>query len=555
MRAFITLILVVALPLQAAAQQQNSTSSALSINGTGRVDSMGAAIPSQSMVSPPPAGSAPIYHHRTSPGASLELRVDGPPALPFLLLAGSPAAAPIPIGPDLLEIDLNGIQLLLNGSQPMNLFDYGAFTGFDGVGQLFNTIGLPPGFGPLTLQAIIVDPAAAPFGFRLTASVTLEVEGSLETLARNFTDGLNESLSNPLYLQSLCSTSFKQDGLSAAQLVAYEAAVRAGIIPDESAGVAVFEQIGPDPINAPALPTGLPTPGQNLAIHYQIAETSPDPLCGTTPVTIGERHREQRIQVIEQGGIWKVHGNQEDVLVEAEINYQAGPTNPSGVDVGLFFFVEDSLGQRGGIAGVTISGPQLASLDGFARATSSASGTRSMTLDDGGGGGPSCWFFEVYLAVASAGSSRLPLVETAAGPRDTYQVTVTWNDATTSGPYSYVLRSGIDVNANPAGVLAAIPATTGVSGTLFNGGTSSASVNLTFPVGNLPASLFGSLAVGLFQLPLGYEFEGLFSPFTPGTTTTLNLCTPFLAPGTTFYGAFVRDIHGASYTGGNVLNL
>ena len=149
------------------------------------------------------------------------------------------------------------------------------------------------------------------------------------------------------------------------------------------------------------------------------------------------------------------------------------------------------------IAGVTVTGDQLANLNGNSEATSAASGTQSMNLRDGGGSGPSCWEFEVFLAVNSAGSSRLPLVEDTGGPRDTYSFTITWNDGSTSGPYVMALRSVIDVNANAAGVLAAIPAQTGVTGTLMNGGTPNATVDLTFPVGNLPANVFSSMGVNL----------------------------------------------------------
>lgn len=439
MRA-VTTILVAVLAANAAGQQNNDPLATLSINGTGRIDAAGATIPDSSMMSPTPPGSAPIYHHRTAPGASLELRVDGPPGLPFLLLAGASATTPIAIGPDLLEIDPGTIQLLLNGANPTSFFDYSAFVGFGGVGQLFNTIGLPPGFGPLTLQAIIVDPTAAPFGYRFTASVTVAVENGLETLARNLTDSLNEAATNPSYLPSLCSNGFKHDGLSAAQLTILQAAGAAGLTDDDPEHLA-FEQIGPDSAGGPPLPTGLPTPGLGLAIYYQTMSTLGDPFCGSTPLVLADRSRLPGLQVVEQGGIWKVHGNQRDVSLEGGLQFSFGTSTTSGVDVHLRLTVEDELGARGGIASVAVSGPQLASVNANGEATSAAVGMQPMLLDDGGGSGPSSWALDVELAVAAAGTSRLPLVELPGGSRDTYQVTVTWNDTTCSGPYLIVLRS------------------------------------------------------------------------------------------------------------------
>ena len=95
--------------------------------------------------------------------------------------------------------------------------------------------------------------------------------------------------------------------------------------------------------------------------------------------------------------------------------------------------VEDAFGDRGGIASVSVYGPQLANVNGNGQATSVAAGTQAL-MSFGSGGGPSQWSLSVALAVSAAGTSRLPLVENLTGPRDVYYVRILWNDGTVSGP-------------------------------------------------------------------------------------------------------------------------
>ena len=124
-RLLLPVVLIVVLSSVAWGQQPNGVLAALSINGTGQVDAMGVVTPTDSQVVPPPVGSAPTYHHRASQGTAIGLSVQGTPGLPILLIAGSPAAMPVPVGSDFLELDQATAQLLVDGLSPSNFLDFG----------------------------------------------------------------------------------------------------------------------------------------------------------------------------------------------------------------------------------------------------------------------------------------------------------------------------------------------------------------------------------------------------------------------------------------------
>ncbi len=546
------LVLALLLVTPLAAQQANTTNAALSINGTGRLDDAGVPVPSSSQVSPPPVGSAAL-HHRLSPGTSLELRIDGPPLSPIILVGGTPTG-PTPVGAYSFDLDLNTAYVLLDGLNPTSLLDFTSFTDFNGTWRFYLPQGLPPGLLDFTLQGLIYDPATPPFGLRFTSAITVHMDPGVEVLARNFVDGLNIVADNPQLLASTLSNGFRLEGLDAAQFVTLEAADSIGLFGGDGGGFAIMESIGHDSNPTGAVPATLPSTGQSFAAFVQILDSFGSQPCAPG-VPGAERFRNHGLRFVEQGGVWRFAGDQRDAVVETELAFFAGTSNAQGVDVYLRFFVEDFVGRNGGIASASVTGPQLASISFNDVALSASPGTASMVLDDSG---PdfSFWVLGVQLADTTLGTSRMPRVLGGASP-DMYTVTINWNDGSPADSYVLGLRSSIDVNTNPAAVLAALPATAAAPGALLNmSGTATATVDLTFHVGSLTGTPeFGQMAVNLNQTESVDLFD-LFPSYAPNTVQTMNVCAPFFTTGTpTSYFLQVIDLHGARYAAGGPIGL
>lgn len=503
----------------APAQQPNVPTAALSVNGTGRIDpSTGLVAPSNSQVIPPTPGGAPLYRHRTLPGTALEIRVQGTPGQPVILVLGNPQApAASPLG--FLEIALPNMAVVVDGLSPfVNFLNAGAFIGPNGAWTLIAGGGLPVGMPDFHLQGAVGDPTFPPYFIRLTGSVTVETRNDVETLDKNFVDAYGLFSENPLYGLSLCSSNFNWNGRSPVPFFSEngggEHLTLTASLPNTLAAGA-------------ALPVGGPTAGQSVAHAVEVQFPSPAPCPG---LAVMDLDRTYDLTAKEQGGVWKMAGTGRDAEVFATVRYAATPAAPTAAF--LDFEVCDDCA-RGGVGSVTLSGPQLSGLNvGTMVATSSATGT--VTLPGSGG---CCWFASVQ--VGAAGSSRFPLVDDATGPRDAYTMTIAWNDATTSGPYTLVARGAIDGFAAPGAVVAATPgAPTGV---LTNAGTPSASLALTFAVGAMPSpSIWSSVDVQLFQGGSEYEFEALLLPASPAAQT-VTLCVPGLAAGVPTFVVIGRD--------------
>ena len=547
------------LPMAALAQQNNTPLAGFSVNGTGALDGAGTPLVTNAMVQPTPVGSAPIFHHDTAPGTSLELRITGTPGLPILLLAGDAAAVGLPVGTELMELTLSSTQVVLNGLNPVSIFDFSAYIGPQGAWRFYAPNGLHPAtINKTSLQGLVSDPTFPPFNVRFTSSVTVEAKNDIDTLARNFADALLQTVENPLYLSSLASSGFLLEGLDIAQFTVIQSASMLGLSGDESPVTFIdLKEIGPAATNMPPLPTGAPTTGQVTEVYVDAFETFAGTV-GPNNITMGERFRWFGLKVVEQSGIWKIHGDQRDVLVESEVNYLPHSSNANSVECRLQFFVEEMLGANGGIASVTLTGPQLAGLTASGQSSvSTGVGTISFDLDASGGpGSPSCW--EASVMLNQFGSpSRLPMVEIASGPRDTYDILVTWNDGSTSGPYSSVLRATIDAFANPSQARAAIPGGGIVAPTaaLFNAGTPNTVVDITFPLGILPSAAdFGAMGIYVSQNAAEFDAWDLYLPPTPAIQT-LSFYAPGFVAGTTNLFLANRDRFGASYNLGFQLNL
>ena len=418
------------------AQQTNvmtPTPCSLSVNGTGAVDATNAIILNNAMVSPTPPGSAPLFHHRGAAKVHLQFRVEGPVGAPVVLVY-SPfiSSSPVQFPPGgQLEVSLFGIQTIVNGLDPTQWQNLGAFVNGQGDWTFTLPSGLPPGIGLSHVQAALFDPAYSG-GFRLTASVTVEIRNDIETLMRNALDAIPLAPRNASYFPGTLSAGFLDGGEDAPGAVA------------EFAGGEVISTtylgISPNATNLPALPTGAPTSAQDVAFaldsHFQLT-----PGCGV-PSARGNTARDYDFHVIEESGVWKFHGNQQEAWVAAALDFQSGPVQ--GLSVWLDVEVEEDYGAHGGISNVTVTGPQLGSINTSGQSTTSASGTQSLNQQWTGNYGESYW--DLMVELGAAGTSRMPWIELPAptGPRDVYAITIFWNDTTTSGPYAVPLRAALD---------------------------------------------------------------------------------------------------------------
>jgi hypothetical protein len=514
----------------APAQQPNVLAAALSVNGTGEVDpATGLVRPTSSQIAPPPPGGAPLYRHRTQAGAALELRVQAAPGAPVILVAGTPQP-PQNVGAGFLEIAIPSMVVLVDGATPFaNLLNATAFVAPTGAWTLTLGSGLPPGAPDVHLQAAVLDPTA-PFGVRLTGSITTETRNDVDTLARNVLDAFNSAPTRPLYGASLEGPNFSLNGMSRQALF--------------SQGGQEFTSLlstFPNATNAPPLPTVGPTPGQTTLFGFEI-ETELSPPCPGLVAT--ERNREYDLIAAEWGGVWKFAGNGRDAEISATLMHMA-----PGPDVFVRFEVFDETSARGGVASVTVSGPQLAGVNlGTMTATSSAAGSFTLAASS-----PDEWFASIRLA--AFGTSRLPLIEDAIGPRDVYSISILWNDASTSGPYLVPLRAAVDVDLSPASAAATAPGAGSPFGVLTGAGGLGANLSLTFAAGGPPnPSDWTSFSVFLNQQPTGPSigFDRLLVPTAPATQT-LSLCVPGLLSGVSTSLWFERqDVYGSRYARGAV---
>ncbi len=524
-------------------QQANTPLAELSVNGTGIVDAGGLPVATESEIVPSPTGSA-SRHHRAMARAHVRFQVRGAAQRPLVLLS-SPnlAAAPLVVGNDVFDLDLATTSVVLDGIMPTNLLDFGAATDFSGVWNLDLNAGLPAGFPTTHLQAVLSDPTAPPFALRFTGAITLEVRNDIETLLRNFVDGATRILDDPGYLPSLVSPTFLHDGAPAGALFAALAQDRLPL-PGGFTHVR-FDDFGPDTTSSPPLPTGGPASGQVELLHLDYTSFSTS-LCPTLPE--GEDQVSlHRIQVAEEAGVWKIRGNQDPLDFTVRLSFYPDTGLPAGFRTILEIKAEDLVGQHGGVLGVVVTGPQLLAINGAGQALSAATGTKTLTLTDGAAPGPTKWLLTV--ALGEAGFSRQPQVEDGTGPRDAYDITVSFNDGTTVGPFTFPLRAAVDADANPADVLGALPTFSGTTGVLTNPGLVGALLSFTFDAGVVPnPAQDGSLEVEFFQGLLEVDYDDLPYDRTM-SSQTLNLCAPFLQSGVPTLTRLHRvDLFGNNYT-------
>jgi hypothetical protein len=259
--AFITGFAAMNADPASAQPQANAANAALSVNGTGRVDQGGTALFMNSRVFPTPPGSAPLYHHATTPSTSLEFRIQGPVGAPIALAVGALNPTPTPIAGYWFELTFQSYQLLVNAADPSNLVNLGAFIGAGGAWTFVLPQGVPPAFGTAHLQGLLIDPAAPPPLFvRFTGTVTLGVQNDIPALARNVADAYTQADDNPLYLLSLCSAGFKWGGATAGAFLGQAAAEVASGAPNATTTI-VYNGIGPNTTIGSTPPTGPPTMG------------------------------------------------------------------------------------------------------------------------------------------------------------------------------------------------------------------------------------------------------------------------------------------------------
>lgn len=529
--------------------QTNSPQGALSINGTGHLES-NVLVPTNSQSATTPSATAPAYTHRTAPLASLELRVEGNPNRPFVLAIGTVGAVPFIIGAQRVELDFATIQTFIDGSAP-GIYNSFANTGNSGSWSMILPGGVPAGFPTYALQGAVFDPTVVS-GVRITGTVALQTQNTIDTLNRNLLDAYFQSPRHPQYLTSLLTSTFMDNGYNSAQFVA-GAAWDMTPSPEEGTPLGLdYLGFGPNATNAPALPTGAPTAGQTVTEYVEMRNRYSYPCLVLPSPVSAHRTREYDFILKEQGGVWRFNGNQR--AVECEIQLQVRPATVStaqnqGLAPHINIHLSDELQLHGGIAFVTCSGPQLSSVNGFGQSTSAASG--SQQLQSSG----DSWYINVQLA--SAGTSVLPLVENGAGPRDVYTITVTWNDNTTSGPYTLPLRSAIDVAASPALALAAMPglALPALTASLSQAGLPTASCTVNFTDGVFPVGV--PLAQSEIQIIQGnngwHEVEGLIP--AAGLAQSYTICTPFLSTGAATLTLTRQDIFRSEYQTQTNLNL
>lgn len=137
----------------------------------------------------------------------------------------------------------------------------------------------------------------------------------------------------------------------------------------------------------------------------------------------------------------------------------------------------------------------------------------------------------------------------AAGPRDTYSVTITWNDGSTRGPYAIQLRVAMDISALPATALAAVPTfSTAPVATLSSSGLLSAATTVNFQGGAFPAGVsLGELSIQINHQMLGYGF--LYDGIVPaaGLPQSKTICTPYFTGGLVDIQVTRHDIFGNPY--------
>lgn len=537
----------------AAQVQTNSPQGSLSINGTGHLES-GILVATNSQSSSTPSATAPAYTHRTAPFASLELRMEGNPNRPFVLAIGTIAASPFIIGAQRVELDFATIQTFIDGSAP-GIYNSFANTGNSGSWSMILPSGVPANFPTYSLQGAVFDPTVVN-GVRLTGTVSLQSLNTIEVLNRNLLDAFGQAPRYPQYLASLLSSTFLYNGFNAGQWIT---GAIDDMTPSPSEGTPLgldYIGSGPNTSIAAALPTGAPTPAQVVVEHLEMRFRFSMSCSNLGTTLMSSRDREYELRVKEQNGVWRFDGDQR--AVECEVQPLVGPAaiptaQNQGLDARIIVHVSDELGQHGGIASILCTGPQLQNINGFGQSTTSASGSQLMQQSNGDG---DTWFLGVNVALA--GTSRLPFVENGSGPRDTYSVTVTWNDNTISGPYSVTLRSSIDVAANPALALAAMPGLTApaTTATLSQAGLAGATCAVNFTDGVFPVGVaLGQLEVQVQQGGNNpyYNMDGYIP--VPGLAQTLSLCTPYLGGGSSTIKVARQDIFGAEFFTNTTLNL
>ncbi len=514
----------------ATAQTVNTLSAALSVNGTGKVDAVsGLVVPTQSQLSPAPPGGAPLYRHRAQALAATEIRVQGQPGRAVILVAGTPQP-PQNVGAGFLEIAIPGMLIVADGLTPTNLLNASATTNSVGAWTLIAGNGLPPGTPTFHLQAAVVDPTS-PIGIRLSGSVTVETQNSLDAVNRNLLDAIVQPVDNPLYGFSLFAPGFLMSGQDAASFLF-------NALDEDDLAAPTYLGALPNATNLPAPPAGAPAPGQTAVYMLELEHTTAQ-TCPNVPTV--ERFRAYDFQAVESLGAWKLLGDQRQAEMFARVAFRATTAAPVVPDaVYLTFEAESEDDAHGGIQSISVTGPQLGAVNGSGQSTTSASGTVNF---------PTSPFWDgVYaeVQVGAAGTSRAPLVEDGTGPRDVYTVVVHWNDSTSSPPYTMTLRSSVDVAVNAAQADASIPGLGTPTGILTGAGTPGATLAFTFAGGAALPAAWSQVRIHVNQGGSQHRFDGL-QLASPGSTT-LNLCVPGLAAGVaTFIDVERRDVFGSAH--------
>lgn len=512
------LLLVLAVP--AVAQQQNAAGASLIVNGAGRLDATGIAVPYNSTVQPSVSPGAPLFQTALTPRTALQVRIEGTPGQPIVLAtAASVLPSGLPSAAGFLELDPFSLSLIVDGVTGSGLLNQGAVADSSGVWQLVLPQGFGPGAGQLDLQAVVVDPSVAA-GVRLTASQTIVPTNSALVASANFLDAMQLGYRFTEYLQSITTPDFRFLGLDIFSVFVQS---RFGILQDAEFR---FRGLVPDRVGGPAIVTGAPVAGQSQAFGVNLGIRFPGP--PGFPFELGfENWEVHGWQMLEDGGVWRTRGDGLPGEFFAGIDYRRKPGNPNDVDVCLDLEVTVYELTRGQVTSVSVSGPQLQGAVLFSPATSAATGTIGLNFE--GRDGPfSEWGGDIPLA--QAGSSRLPWIDGSSQGTDVYSFTLTWDDGSTTGPIQIPLRSIVDVSAGTAARASAAAATPSFSSaTLNNAGTPNATLDVTVNLGAMPGNDYGAFNIWFDQGAGEWEFNNLLLP--QGTTTTVTLPVPGMMSG------------------------
>ena len=496
--AFLCCAILAFASLSPAQQQPNRPHASLSINGSGRVDSGGDFLPSNSNR---PGVDTAIVHHVTLPDTRLSLLVEGTPNTPFWLIMGPRATSAIAFGSELVEIDLAQAYVLAAGT-------------LDGQGHYTAILagGLPAGTGVFHFQAAVFD-AQSTTGIATTATVGLEVRNDVETAARVLLDSmsLDTLLSSPSYVDSVASQNFLLRGADrAAGPLGFQLAT---MMVHEDARRASLVSLDPDfPGSSTARPSGAPSPGQVWDGALTLDLVGIDACSGLETKKIV---RITPFRMVEENGVWRPSGDQRDVALAAYLSI-GRPLNSNLATVGSLsvlahYEVTDYFGRNGGIIGVQVSGAHNTPL------------TLARTFIGGG----SQWLMRVPQTSFPALAINGPTLNTA-------NMVVTWNQGQTTSTHTVAFRAPFDLAAiaNQGTLMGAFYAPDTVHATVVGGSTFPMIELQVAEIAGMPegslGTAFGGLSAEVFS-GFGYYDDVGALAFTDGVAAqNLLLCVPGL---------------------------